>query len=213
MHSSLTQYTHHWLNAFLTESDDHNLACMHMLARLLSIQQTCIAVAINANKMYLGMIALRSGGRLYNCKPLVNVLLFCPGETADSMTSEWTGFASDVLVSIVVCMINLTMLSVPQDAEGDAGGGQVSNLTNSSHKLMRWLRDYGELMRYCMYVCVYVCTYVCMYVCLHLPLAVLCNMSVASQRATGNKQLDANACQQHTSQQQAGSRLQADMSK
>ena len=93
------------------------------------------------------MIALRSGGRPYNCKPPVNVLLFHPGETANSMTSEWIGLASDVLVSIMECTIDLTVLSVSQDAEGDAGGGQVSNLTNSSHKLMRWLRDYGELMR------------------------------------------------------------------
>ncbi|KAA6428997.1 MAG: hypothetical protein FRX49_01107 [Trebouxia sp. A1-2] len=37
--------------------------------------------------------------------------------------------------------------TVQRDAEGNARGGQASNLTNSSHKLMRWLRDYGELMR------------------------------------------------------------------
>ena len=142
-----------------------------------------------------------------------HVLLFHPGETADSTTSAWTGFASDELVSIAVCMINLTVLSVPQDAEGDAGGGQASNLTNSSHKLMRWLRDYGELMRYCIkhVWCVSACVCVCVrllgccpFVCLYLPLIELFNTFVASQRATGNKH-DANACQQHTSQQQAGS--------
>jgi len=212
MHSPLTQCTHHWLNAFITESDDHNLASMHMLARLLSTQQTCIAVAINANKMSLRMIALRSGECPYNCKPLVNVLLFCPGESADSITSEWTGFASAVLVSIVVCMIDLTMLSVSQDAEGDAGGGQVSNLTNSSHKLMRWLRDYGELMRYCIKhvwcvsACVCMCTFVGLFVCLfvsppHRAVQHVCSIPESNWQQA----LDANACQQHASQQQAGS--------
>ncbi len=99
---------------------------------------------------HLGMVALCSGRCPDNCKPPVNVLP-CgdPGETADRGASVQEGFASDVLVSIAVCMIDLTALSVPQDAEGDAGGGQASNLTNSSHKLMRWLRDYGELMRCC----------------------------------------------------------------
>ena len=99
---------------------------------------------------HLGMIALRSGRCPDNCKPPVNLLLCHPGETAHRVASPQEGFACDVLVSIAACMINhLTMLSVHQDAEGDACGGQVSNLTNSSHKLMRWLMDYGELMRYC----------------------------------------------------------------
>ena len=59
------------------------------------------------------MLPLRSDRCPDNCKPPVSVLLFHPGETADSMTSVWTGFASDELVSIAVRMINLTALSVP----------------------------------------------------------------------------------------------------
>ena len=30
---------------------------------------------------------------------------------------------------------------------GESGGGEVGDHTNSSLRLMRWLRDYGELMR------------------------------------------------------------------
>ena len=37
-----------------------------------------------------------------------------------------------------------------QDMEGGSGG---ANLTNSSHKLMRWLKDYGQLMRCICYAC------------------------------------------------------------
>lgn len=37
------------------------------------------------------------------------------------------------------------MLRQEADAEG---GREASNLTISSRKLMQWLRDYGELMRY-----------------------------------------------------------------
>lgn len=30
---------------------------------------------------------------------------------------------------------------------GEAGGGEIGDHTNSSLRLMRWLLDYGELMR------------------------------------------------------------------